>query len=68
MIDFVSVVLGEISSFRSQLNIQRPEIPVFGSDGKVLETVTSDVPDHVGTFRACPFPFDPVVLNHKPIC
>ena len=39
--------LGELSSFRTQLSLQRPEVGIVGSDGEVKETVTSDVPDHV---------------------
>ena len=47
MIDFVLLVLGELSDFRSQLNIQRPQIPIIGSDGSLLEIVTTDVADHI---------------------
>lgn len=36
-----------MSSFRTQCSLQRPEVGIVGSDGKVVETVTSDVPDHV---------------------
>ena len=39
--------LGEMSSFRSQLNLQRPEVGIVGSDGKTTKTVISDVPDHL---------------------
>ena len=47
MIDFVMLVLGELSVFRSQLNILRPEVPIMASDGTILETVTTDVADHI---------------------
>ncbi len=47
MIDFVMVVLGELSSFRSHLSIQRPQVPIVGSDGTVIETVATDVADHI---------------------
>lgn len=47
MIDFVMLVLGELSCFRSQLSIQRPQVPIIGSDGSVLETVVTDVSDHI---------------------
>ena len=41
------MVLGELSSFRSQLSIQRPQVSIIGSGGKVVETVTTDVADHI---------------------
>lgn len=44
MIDFVDFILGEFVSFSSHLKIQRPQVELV-QDGKVLETVTSDVPD-----------------------
>ena len=47
MIDFIMLVLGELSDFRSQLNIRRPQVPIIGSDGTVIETVTTDVADHI---------------------
>lgn len=47
MIDFVMLVLGELSSFRSQLSIRRPQVPIIGSDGTILETVATDVADHI---------------------
>lgn len=47
MIDFVMLVLGELSDFRSQLNIQRPQIPIVDSDGSLLEIVATDVADHI---------------------
>ena len=47
MIDFVMLVLGELSDFRSPLNIQHPQVPIVGSDGTVLETVATDVADHI---------------------
>ena len=47
MIDFVMLVLGELSVFRSQLSILRPQVPIIGSDGTVLETVATDVADHI---------------------
>lgn len=31
MIDFVMLVLGELSDFRSRLSIQRPQVPIVGS-------------------------------------
>lgn len=46
MIDFVMLVLGELSSFESQLSIQRPLVPII-RDGTVLETVATDVADHI---------------------
>ena len=47
LIDFVELVLGEFSSFNSQLSIQRPQVDIRGSDGQVLETVMTEVADHV---------------------
>ncbi|KAF6228331.1 hypothetical protein HO133_008061 [Letharia lupina] len=47
MIDFVMLVLGELSAFRSPLNIQRPQVPIMGSDGTVIESVATDVADHI---------------------
>lgn len=47
MIDFVVLVLGELSFFRSQLSIQRSQVPIIDSNGAVLETVTTDVADHI---------------------
>ena len=47
MIDFVMLVLGELSVFQSQLNILRPEVPIMASDGTILETVATDVADHI---------------------
>lgn len=47
MIDFVMLVLGELSDFQSQLNIQRPEVPIVDSDGSLLEIVATDVADHI---------------------
>ena len=47
MIDFVMLVLGELSDFRSQLNIQRPQVPIIGSDGSLLEIIATDVADHI---------------------
>ena len=47
MIDFVMLVLSELSDFRSQLSIQRHQGPIVGSDGTVLEVVATDVADHV---------------------
>ncbi|MCJ1463633.1 hypothetical protein MMC07_002241 [Pseudocyphellaria aurata] len=44
MIDYVNFVLGEFTSFSSHLTIQRPKIAVI-HDGKVEETVKTDVPD-----------------------
>lgn len=44
MIDYVNFILGEFVSFSSHLKIQRPQVDVV-QDGKVLETVNSDVPD-----------------------
>jgi len=46
-IDFVTAALGELSSFRTQLSTQRPLVPIIGADGKVKESVTTDVPDHI---------------------
>ena len=47
MIDFVMLVLGELSVSQSQLNILRPEVPIMASDGTILETVATDVADHI---------------------
>ena len=47
MIDSVLLVLGELSNFQSQLSIQRPQVPIINSDGSVLETVVTDVADHI---------------------
>lgn len=47
VIDYVELVLGELSSFNSQLSIQRPRIPIKDSKGEVIETVNTDVADHI---------------------
>lgn len=47
MIDYVGLVLGELSSFTSQLSIQRPQVDIKGSNGEVMETVPTDVADHI---------------------
>lgn len=47
MTDFIELVLGELSSFRSQLSIQHPLVPLTGSNGQVVETVDTNVADHV---------------------
>ena len=47
MMDFVMLVLGELSCFRSHLSIQRPEVPIVDSFGTVLEIVATDVADHI---------------------
>lgn len=47
MIDFVELVLGGLSSFNSQLSIQRPQVPIVGSNGEVIDTVTTNVADHI---------------------
>ncbi|KAL6714647.1 hypothetical protein ACLMJK_008072 [Lecanora helva] len=55
MIDFVEKVLGEISPSKTQLNIQRPQIDILGSDGKTIERTTTDVADHImlqGTLKS----------------
>lgn len=44
MIDYVNFVLGEFTWFSSHLAIQYPEIAII-QDGKVVETVKTDVPD-----------------------
>ncbi|KAK4693308.1 hypothetical protein P7C71_g4065, partial [Lecanoromycetidae sp. Uapishka_2] len=47
MLDFVEFVLGELSACNSQLDIQRRQVPILGRDGGVIETVTTDVADHI---------------------
>ena len=47
MIDFVELVLGELSSFHSQLSIQRPQVSIKDGHGKIKQTVTTDVADHI---------------------
>ena len=47
MLDWVELVLGELSSFTSKLSIQRPKIDLLNPNGSIVETVTSDVADHV---------------------
>lgn len=47
MIDFVESVLGELSTFNSHLSIQRPRVDIKGNNGNILETITTDVADHV---------------------
>ena len=47
MIDWIQFVLGELTSLTPQLTVQRPQIPLLGPNGNVIETVTSSVPDHV---------------------
>ena len=47
MSDYIHFTLGEFSSFTSKLAIQRSEVDIQGSDGKIAETVTSNVPDHI---------------------
>ena len=43
--DYLHFTLGEFSSFASKVTIQRPDVGITGSDGKVKERVSSDVPD-----------------------
>ena len=46
--DFVhSTLSGEYTSFTAQTHIQRPRIGIRDGDGKVTETISSDVPDLV---------------------
>ncbi|OAL47584.1 hypothetical protein IQ07DRAFT_572328 [Pyrenochaeta sp. DS3sAY3a] len=45
MIDYVHEVLGDWENFDAKMQIQRPELKVFGKDGEVTGTITSDVPD-----------------------
>lgn len=47
MIDYVEFALGELLSFNSTLSIQRPQVPILGSDGEIVETVASNVADHI---------------------
>lgn len=47
MSDYIHFILGEYSSFAAKLAIQRPKVNIVGSDGKIVERVTSDVPDHI---------------------
>ncbi|KAI0835230.1 NAD(P)-binding protein [Hypoxylon sp. FL0890] len=44
-IDYVHEVLGEFSSFKSRMQIQRPAIKVRGKDGSQIEERRTDVPD-----------------------
>ncbi len=39
--------LGELSSFRTQFSLQGPQVAIVGNGGGVIETVISDVPDHL---------------------
>ena len=47
MIDYVNFTLGEFSSLKAQLGIQRPEVDILDQNGSVTETVTSNVPDYI---------------------
>lgn len=47
MIDYVESVLGELSSFTAKLTIQRPQVVIRGSNDEVIETVATNVPDHI---------------------
>ena len=47
VIDYVEAVLGELSSFNSQLSVQRPPNAILDSKGKVKETINVDVADHI---------------------
>ncbi|KAF3056467.1 Galactose/lactose metabolism regulatory protein GAL80 [Daldinia childiae] len=44
-IDYVHEVLGEFSSFKSRMQIQRPVVAVLGKDGTQIKKIESDVPD-----------------------
>ena len=47
MIDYVHFTLGELSSLRAELSIQRPKIDILDQNGSVTETVKSNVPDYI---------------------
>ncbi|KAI9802538.1 MAG: hypothetical protein M1833_001610 [Piccolia ochrophora] len=47
MIDYAHSVVGEFESFNANLRLLRPEVGLV-RDGKVVETITSDVPDLIG--------------------
>ncbi len=47
MLDSVELVLEELSSFNSRLSVQRPQVFIRSSDGEVIETVTTNVADHI---------------------
>ncbi|KAI9834416.1 MAG: hypothetical protein M1819_003027 [Sarea resinae] len=47
MIDSMTATLGELQSFRSTLDTQRPEMKVVGKDGKVTETFTKTTHDQI---------------------
>jgi hypothetical protein len=47
MLDLVELVLEELSSFNSRLSVQRPQVFIRSSDGEVIETVTTNVADHI---------------------
>jgi predicted dehydrogenase len=51
MIDYVHEVLGEWESFNAKMQIQRPELKVFGGKGEVTGSVKSDVPDLLSAHR-----------------
>lgn len=54
-LDFVELVLGELASCNSQLSIQRPQVPIIEGNDNVIETVTTNVADHImlqGTLKS----------------
>ena len=54
-LDYIHEVLGEYESFHSSMQIQRPSVQIVDKQGKVLRSVTSDVPDLLvlqGTLKA----------------
>lgn len=62
VIDSIHTALSsEFSSLTARLHIQRPRVPIKDSNAKVLETVTSDVPDLIivsGTIASSGYPLD----------
>lgn len=45
MFDYVQSVVGEASELQSRLQLQRPDVKLRDSSGKIVGTVSSDVPD-----------------------
>ena len=45
MIDYIHFVLGEFSEFQAHSAVVQKEVKIMGSEGEVLETVETDVPD-----------------------
>lgn len=47
MIDYAHEVLGDWQDFSVRAQVQRPNLDVLGSNGEVIKSVKSDVPDYI---------------------